>query len=230
MEQAKISEIFLSYQGEGPFLGSKQLFIRFYGCNMNCGYCDTRLESYKSFTKESLLGKVLDFEEDYNELVLTGGEPMIYSDFLRGFLLIYKSCRKNPVYLETNGTFPKELEKLMDLVDIIAMDFKLPSSTGHMLGAWEETGKFAKLAQKKDLFIKTVITDTTTMEDIKKMGDIITGLEGKNTVVLQPVTPVSEFIKEPDEEMIQFFKKYLEGATGKDIMILGQVHRLLGIK
>ena len=71
--QARISEIFLSYQGEGPFTGSKQLFVRFYGCNMECSYCDTPLESYKSFSKESLLGKILDFGDNYNELVLTGG-------------------------------------------------------------------------------------------------------------------------------------------------------------
>ena len=38
---AKIREIFTSIQGEGPFVGYKQLFVRFSKCNLNCKYCDT---------------------------------------------------------------------------------------------------------------------------------------------------------------------------------------------
>ena len=38
---AKICEMFTSVQGEGPYVGCKQLFIRFCGCNLNCDYCDT---------------------------------------------------------------------------------------------------------------------------------------------------------------------------------------------
>ena len=39
--KAKIKEIFASIQGEGPYVGVKQLFIRFCACNLNCDYCDT---------------------------------------------------------------------------------------------------------------------------------------------------------------------------------------------
>ena len=38
--QAEISEIFSSLQGEGPYLGVKQVFVRFGRCNMHCTYCD----------------------------------------------------------------------------------------------------------------------------------------------------------------------------------------------
>ena len=37
----KIKEIFTSIQGEGSYVGYKQLFIRLCGCNLNCAYCDT---------------------------------------------------------------------------------------------------------------------------------------------------------------------------------------------
>ena len=37
----RVKEIFTSIQGEGPYVGYKQLFIRLCGCNLNCSYCDT---------------------------------------------------------------------------------------------------------------------------------------------------------------------------------------------
>ena len=39
--RAKIKEIFSSIQGEGLYIGCKQIFIRFCACNLNCYYCDT---------------------------------------------------------------------------------------------------------------------------------------------------------------------------------------------
>jgi organic radical activating enzyme len=44
--QTEISEVFSSLQGEGPYLGVQQIFIRFGRCNMHCGYCD-ELEKMK---------------------------------------------------------------------------------------------------------------------------------------------------------------------------------------
>lgn len=228
--EAKISEVFLSYQGEGPFAGSRQLFVRFYGCNQDCIYCDTPLESYRTFSKEALLSKVLDFEDDYNEIVLTGGEPLLHSGFIREFLFLFGKHRKHKVYLETNGTLPEELSKIIDYMDIISMDFKLPSSSGRDIDLWEVHEKFAEISSGKELIIKAVITDSTTMEDIKKMGSIISGLKGPCTIVLQPVTPINDSIKEADEEMMAFFKGYLWKETRKEIMILGQVHKVLGVR
>lgn len=230
MEQAKISEIFISYQGEGPLAGSRQLFVRFYGCNLGCVFCDTKLESYKSFTKEGLLGKILDFEDDYNELVLTGGEPLLHADFLKKFLPVFKKHRSHDIYLETNGTLSKELSKILDHVEVIAMDFKLPSSAHCGAHTMKLHERFVKAAATKRLIIKAVITDSTTMDDVKEMARIIRGISEDLTVVLQPVTPVDEAVKEPDREMLSYFKGYMGKETGKNVMILGQMHQKLGIK
>ena len=40
-DKVRVKELFTSIQGEGPFIGYKQLFIRFCGCNLTCSYCDT---------------------------------------------------------------------------------------------------------------------------------------------------------------------------------------------
>ncbi|MEA3489732.1 MAG: 7-carboxy-7-deazaguanine synthase QueE [Candidatus Omnitrophota bacterium] len=230
IEQAKISEIFLSYQGEGPFAGSRQLFIRFYGCNLSCLYCDTFLESYKSFSRDTLLGKVLDFEDDYNEVSLTGGEPLLYAGFLEEFLPLFRRHRASRIYLETNGTLPDELDTVIEYIDIIAMDFKLPSSAGNPGDLWQAHERCAAIGSRKELIVKTVITDSTTIDDVKRMSGILSGIKGGVLVVLQPVTPVNERVKAPDEEMISYFRGYVRKETGKEVMIMGQMHKCLGIK
>jgi len=229
-KQARISEIFLSHQGEGPYAGSRQLFVRFYGCNLDCAYCDTDLESYKTVDEQGLLGKVLDFEDDYNELVLTGGEPLLHAEFLSRFLPVFRGHRSRGVYLETNGTLPAELKKVIDRVDVVAMDVKLPSSDGNNGTLWERHEEFMKIASGKELIVKAVVTDSTTMEDVKRMTRIVGGVDGDIVVVLQPATAVNDLVQEADGEMLSFFKGYMAKETGKNVMIMGQIHKLMGIR
>ena len=36
-----IIEIFSTIQGEGKYVGCRQVFLRLEGCNLHCSYCDT---------------------------------------------------------------------------------------------------------------------------------------------------------------------------------------------
>jgi len=228
--EAKISEIFSSYQGEGPFTGSRQLFVRFYGCNLNCVYCDTDIKSYKTFSTEALLSKILDFEDDYNELAVTGGEPLLHADFLFAFLTLFKKHKTSKVYLETNGTLPDNFQKIKDLVDIVVMDLKLPSSCGSSKEFWEEHKKFIEVSSGKEVVVKAVVTDATTIDDIKKMSDILADSLNEGTVILQPVTPIDGIVQDADPEMLSYFKEYIKQATGREIGVIGQIHKKLGIR
>ena len=38
---ANVSELFVSFQGEGVHAGRRQAFVRFGGCPLRCRYCDT---------------------------------------------------------------------------------------------------------------------------------------------------------------------------------------------
>jgi len=230
MQKAKVSEIFLSYQGEGLYLGSRQLFIRFFNCNLDCVYCDTRMKSYRSFSKETLLSKVMDFEDDYNELVLTGGEPLLYHGFLKDFIPMYRKVRVMPVYLETNGVLFNELDDIVEFVDVIAMDFKFPSSSPGQPELWIEHEEFLARTRGREVIVKAVITDTTSIDDIKKFGRILAESDREVSVVLQPVTIINDMVKSPDKEMVDIFKAYLVKETSKNVAVLGQFHKVLGIR
>ncbi|MCK5661099.1 MAG: 7-carboxy-7-deazaguanine synthase QueE, partial [Methanosarcinales archaeon] len=52
-----IYEIFNSIQGEGPYVGMRQVFVRFCGCNLACEYCDT-YESRKDVISNCSVEKV----------------------------------------------------------------------------------------------------------------------------------------------------------------------------
>ena len=41
MKHAGLCEVFSSIQGEGPWVGQRQIFVRFAGCDIRCRYCDT---------------------------------------------------------------------------------------------------------------------------------------------------------------------------------------------
>ena len=86
--KVKIKEIFASIQGEGPYVGYKQLFIRFCGCNLKCNYCDTDFSAesnYREFTAQELAEEVNKYT-DVHSISLTGGEPLLSVEFLKEFL------------------------------------------------------------------------------------------------------------------------------------------------
>lgn len=219
---AKVSEIFQSIQGEGLYLGESQVFIRFFGCNLKCSFCDTPLNQYKEMSVEDLAGEVAKFK-DFHSLSLTGGEPLCQTDFLSRFL---DAMPEADIYLETNGTLPEEFSRLRDKVDIVAMDFKLPGSTGQR-DYWEEHAAFLELASQKDVFVKMVITTQTPEEDILKAAQLLSAYKGRIPLVLQP----NEFHASPKLlDRMESFKRLLAEQGNSSVHILPQAHKLAGIK
>jgi 7-carboxy-7-deazaguanine synthase len=74
-----IAEIFHSIQGEGELTGVPSVFVRPSGCNLRCGWCDTKYASWEpegvEMSVDAIVEKVLEYPADH--CVLTGGEPMI---------------------------------------------------------------------------------------------------------------------------------------------------------
>jgi len=83
----KIVDIFYSLQGEATYVGVPSIFVRFYGCNLGCYFCDDEKHrgNFDVLTQEELLEKLKNFT--CKQVVITGGEPTIYNlNELIGFL------------------------------------------------------------------------------------------------------------------------------------------------
>jgi len=220
----RITEVFDSVQGEGLYVGEKQLFVRFFGCNLRCKFCDTRLSRFIEYEPQELLEELKLYEDDYHSVSFTGGEPLLQVDFLKEVLKL--SCTdgyKN--YLETNGTLVGELEKVIDYLDIVAMDLKLPSSTD-MGMLWGMHRKFLKVASKKEVFLKVVICQSTKEEDLIEALGLIKEVNKSVILVLQPNS--FEDYNQMREKLETF--RYICEKADVTACVIPQVHKIAGVK
>lgn len=232
LKKADIVEVFSSIQGEGIFLGAKQIFVRFKDCNLNCAFCDEPRDAEpKRYNALNLINEIKTLDEakgPHHSVSLTGGEPLLYVEFLREFLRLLKR-RRLKSYLETNGTLPKKLASIIDLVDIVAMDFKLPSSTGER-GYWTEHLEFLKIARRKKVFVKAVVTPATTEKDIEKAIALVKKVSEKVPLILQPVTPSKSGIESVGENRLLKFLEIASRHNLDNIRVIPQIHKVLNVK
>ena len=230
MIKAKISEIFCSIQGEGLYLGQKQIFVRFAKCNLNCDYCDEpKAKDDDSFSLQSVKEviekiKLLKKKENPKAVSLTGGEPLLQAVFIEKLLPLIQEIGLQ-IYLETNAVLFKEFKKIAGIVDAIAADIKLPSATGKSL--WTEHEDFLRIAPEKT-FIKIVITSNSTLDEIQKAFDIVKKVSLKMPVFIQPVTENGE-IKKPGKSFFDGIEK-ISLNTEINYKILPQQHPIWGIR
>ena len=115
----KISEIFVSIQGEGTHTGELCAFFRLWGCGFGCFYCDTKYansEEYEEFSIDELLEKAKNFGVKLVEI--TGGEPLEQEETP----LFAQKLLENgfDVLTETNGSknigvLPEKVVKIVDV-------------------------------------------------------------------------------------------------------------------
>ena len=220
----RIVEIFRSIQGEGKYIGFPTVFVRFAGCDVQCQWCDTDHVMREEVEVEEVFRRVKNFYEKGDHVSLTGGEPLLQPQAVRELAELLK-MEGIPVYLETNGVRYKEFEAVRNYVDIVAMDFKLPSSTG-CRAFWAEHREMLSLAKDKDLFVKVVVTPVTTRDDVAFAVKMIASVNHSIPFYLQPET--SQLKNGALEQCFKFQEYALEFL--RDVRVVPQVHRLLGIQ
>ncbi|WP_231038425.1 7-carboxy-7-deazaguanine synthase QueE [Pectinatus frisingensis] len=231
-----ISEVFSSVQGEGKYIGCRQLFIRFVGCNLDCGYCDTEdmlavnkcnLEDADCLANPVELRTILPYikkrlQKKHHSISLTGGEPLLYPDFINALA----EQTAVPLFLETNGTLSEQLTKVIDNIDIVSMDFKLPDAVG--VDLWAQHEKFLYIARQKDVYVKIVVAKETADNDFAAAIDLLGRVDKKILLILQPVTPCDGYTAPSPKKLLIWQEKALEKLC--DVRIIGQTHKLIGLR
>lgn len=223
-----LREIFTSIQGEGIRVGQRMTFVRFLGCNLSCNYCDVPecqkkegpfFYNKKQYDNPVETKFVLDKISE-NIISFTGGEPLLQPLFLLELCEQLKKMGKI-IYLETNGTLPGAFGMVVNYVDIVAVDFKIPTATGRP-GMWKKHEEMLRMAAKKEVFIKMVINENLIPRELEQVVSIIEKVDKNIPLIIQPVFGS----KIPD--LLDIQKKALQRIN--DVRIIPQVHKYLGLE
>ncbi len=258
--RAPVAEVFSSVQGEGPFVGVRQVFVRTYGCDLACRYCDTpasraetgpcRIESPPGsgawrevgspLTAEAVAGLIDELDQPlwraqggprgvHHSVSFTGGEPLLHTGFVAE---LAGCCRERGLlaYLETNGQRVGDLRAVIDRIDIVAMDVKLPSSQSGCPPGRELLAtslEFLRVARTKQVFAKVIVTPDVSESEVVEVASGLASVSSDLTLVLQPVTPRGDVTASPSARaMLQL--QAAAAAHLPDTRVIPQCHLLVG--
>jgi len=132
LPRLKLTEIFLSLQGEAESAGWPTVFVRLTGCPLRCGYCDTAYAFHGGqwWDIDAILAEVA--RHGVRHVCVTGGEPLAQKRCLR---LLEQLCDAGyDVSLETSGALDiAEVDPRVSRV----LDIKTPASLEVSRNRWE---------------------------------------------------------------------------------------------
>lgn len=232
-------------------MGTRQIFVRFGGCDLRCHFCDSahtwtekstcRIEQspgLRNFIKQEnpvTIPQLLQWLGDqdqpglHDSISLTGGEPLLQSAFLKVLLPRIRHQTQLPLYLETGGHHPEALGELLPDLDSVGMDLKLPSVSGesywyqhqHSLERCHQAGV--------EVFCKVIISAETEWSDLAKAMQLITNISPAISIFLQPVTPLSDRhpVRPPTPRQVLTWQADLK-KIGAQVKVIPQTHKFMG--
>jgi 7-carboxy-7-deazaguanine synthase len=160
----RISEIFLSLQGEGPSAGTPAHFVRLQGCDVGCHWCDSK------YTWPAEGGEAMALDEVWTRaralghaplVVITGGEPLEHPGIAA--ILAFAVGRWPRVEVETSGLLPPPAHHDRLFYNVSP---KLPSATPRWAETWRHAG--AWLGEPNATF-KIVVGDPPDADDALRL-------------------------------------------------------------
>jgi len=201
----KVQNIFLTFQGEGPYVGYPALFIRLGGCNLACNFCDTEFENFEEKSIDEILAKTLNLTRGTkcSLVVLTGGEPLRQNIIPICEILLDHGFR---IQIESNGTLYQ----------------KLPESVEVVCSPKISNGQYHNIREDLNEYIigyKFLISQT--MEYYNSVPDW--DFTGKS-VYVQPMDELNEV------KNLENNKLAMEISTNRGFIFAIQMHKLVGIE
>ena len=242
--RGNVEEIFESVQGEGPLVGCRQVFIRFGGCNLACRYCDTpqarrpaatcrfepsAISGEHEFVPNPIAGEdvlgMVDrlWSAGYHSVALTGGEPLVQTEFLLDIVPELKAAGRT-IYLETNGTLFEELESVIEHIDYVAVDVKLPSVSGEN-DRFSDNRRFLEICRARPLFVKIVVSEEVDADEFAAAVGVIKSSAPGSITVIQPVVSLRGEIEVGAGVLLSLQKVALKVLP--DVRIIPRVHQVL---
>lgn len=157
-----LHEIFASIQGESTDTGLPCIFVRLYGCNVGCSYCD-QPQKPSDRSRISIANLVARIQKlGIKHVCITGGEPLIQWDAVYPVVLELVGLGYK-VSIETSGCFPIDPDPYNRSFKYV-MDVKCPSSGVSYKNVFDNLMNL----QSKDE-VKFVIADRADYEFMKKV-------------------------------------------------------------
>jgi len=257
--RAPVLEVFASLQGEGRFAGEPQVFVRLYGCPLRCRYCDTPASWDPAGERARIVGPgatrreqsratpfqvacwIAEVEPGRPRTVsLTGGEPLVWPDFVLGLRAVIGARR---LHLETAGAHPASLARVIDAVDHVSLDLKLPSDldapADFAAGAgveraprsaeeWSAVRRAAlELVRGRDACGKLVVTGGSSAATFEPLLDDVRRRAPDLWIIVQPATPIGR-VAAPESELVTDVAEAAR-ERGLAVRVLPQIHRALGL-
>lgn len=171
----KLTEIFLSLQGESTFVGCPTVFVRLTGCPLRCSYCDTEYAFHGGRWHEQAEVLATVAGHGVRHVCVTGGEPLAQKACIP---LLAALCDAGyTVSLETSGALDVSA---VDPRVVKVLDIKTPASREAGRNRWANL----PLLQPHDQ-IKFVLCDRADY-DWAKAVVAEHGLTERHTVLFSP--------------------------------------------
>lgn len=243
-----VTEIFSAIQGEGAFVGCRQVFLRLTGCPYRCAYCDQpeALErragpclvecspgarDFATLASPAPIGDVVDAVDrlwsalPHHSVSLTGGEPLMQARRLES-LLPHLAARGHTLYLETSGTLVDGLTRVLPWITHVSMDIKLHSVDAQGIDL-DTHRKFLQTALARQAFVKIVIGTTTSTDELEGAVRMVAETAPEVTIYLQPVTPFAAVTEAPTpDHVLELQARALR--IHRDVRVVPQTHKQIG--
>ena len=246
-DAGNVSEIFVSFQGEGLHAGRRQAFVRLGGCPLRCRYCDTpeslvpvaacrvlgpdgverRPNPLTTAALDAIVSRLTAAAPPLHAIAVTGGEPLAQADFLATWLAARETSL--PVLLETAGILPARLRRVLPWVAIVSLDFKCPSNTGER-ARWDEHEACLgeAIGAGREVYVKMPVDENTAADDVERGARLMAATAPGRPLFLTPLT-------EPDTTRLTIGGATLDrlhalaSRIHADVRVLPQLHKVLGI-